>query len=105
MTIEDEVAVFIYFLSHPAGFDVGCSGMLGIRPTDENSPPRTWEVEWEHELDGYTVKSYRNFESLENAAQFFVEKRRYMVLGLDFEFEMSQESNENEQRITWNRCW
>lgn len=96
MSIDEEVERLISFLLHPAGFDVGCAGVLSIRPTDENSPPVTWEVEWEHELDDYKVNSYRNFKTLQSAAQFFVEKRRYMLEGLDFDVEMSQESNENE---------
>lgn len=96
ITIEDEVNLLMALLSHPAGFDMGCAGMLTIRPTDECSPPHSWEVEWEHELDGYKVNSYRSFESLQMAVQFFVEKRRYMLLGLDFEAEMMKEDIDNE---------
>ncbi len=73
------------FLSHPAGFDAGMGGTLQIRPIDEGSPPTHWAVDWE-ERDGDTVFEFeREFATLQEAAQFFVEKRRYMCNGLDFE--------------------
>ncbi len=85
MTIEEEVQHLVTFLSHPAGFDVGMGGTLQIRPIDEGSPPTSWAVDWE-ERDGDTVYEFeKEFPSLQEAAQFFVEKRRYMCNGLDFE--------------------
>lgn len=93
MTIEEEIARLISFLSHPAGFDVDMGGVLCIRPIDENSPPEHWEVDWTGLEDGMECEYHKAFYSLEEAAQFFVEKRRYMCCGLDFEkIEMSTEN-------------
>lgn len=85
MTIEQEIEHIIIFLSHPASFDIGMGGVLQLRPVDEGSPATNWAVNWE-ERDGDTVLDYEKcFPSLQEAAQFFVEKRRYMCLGMDFE--------------------
>lgn len=85
MTIEEEIERLIQFLSHPAGFNANMAGLLTIRPTDEGCPPTYWAVDWEDQQDGMTLEYEKEFSSLQEAAQFFVEKRRYMCLGLDFE--------------------
>jgi hypothetical protein len=90
MTIEEEVQALIIFLSHPAGFDVDLGGMLCIRPICESSPPDLWEVDWTEnhfaEVSAACPYEYaKEFSSLQAAAQFFVEKRRYLCYGLDFE--------------------
>lgn len=90
MTIEEEVKHLVDFLSHPAGFDVDVVGMLSIRPIDESSPPDLWEVNWTENVyaDVPAALPYeyaKEFSSLQEAAQFFVEKRRYLLYGLDFE--------------------
>lgn len=82
MTIEEEIQHLITFLSHPAGFDVDMGGQLQIRPIYETI--EHWEVDWEEDLDGLAVRNQRIFFTLEEAAIFFVEKRHYMCLGLDF---------------------
>lgn len=93
MTIEEEVARLIFFLSHPAGFEVCMFAMLWIRPIDENSPPEHWEVDWTDLVDGMECEYHKQFSSLSEAAQFFVEKRRYYCLGVDFEkIEMTKEN-------------
>lgn len=84
MTIEEEVKHLIDFLSHPAGFDVGMGGVLSIRPVDEGSPPTNWAVDWEEHDDQLVYEYEKCFPSLQEAAQFFVEKRRYLCEGLDF---------------------
>lgn len=84
MTIEKEIEKIVDFLNHPAGFDVGMGGVLCIRPIDENSPPHRWEVDWEEQLDGMRAEFYKEFDDLQSAAQFFVERRRLMCEGLDF---------------------
>ena len=88
MTIEEEVNQLIAFLSHKAGFNVDICGLLCIRPIDECSPPETWEVDWEDIEDGIVFSNYKAFNSLTEAAQFFVEKRHKMELGMDFEEEL-----------------
>lgn len=85
MTIEEEIAHLLAFLKHPAGFDVGMGGILSIRPIDENSPPEHWEVDWEETEDGMTCEYHKAFCTLEEAVTYYVEKRRYMCTGLDFE--------------------
>lgn len=85
MTIDEEVQHLVAFLSHPAGFDAGMGGILQIRPVDEFSPPQSWAVDWVED-DAELIYEYEKcFPSLQEAAQFFVEKRRYMCHGLDFE--------------------
>lgn len=96
MTIEEETQHLIVFLSHPAGFDVDCGGMLCIRPIDENSPPDHWEVDWIENYQAevspaFPYEFHRQFVSLAEAAQFFVEKRHYLCYGLDFTVSMMKE--------------
>lgn len=88
MSIDEEVKMLVTFLSHEAGFDVDMHGMLVIRPIQECISPQNWEVDWEEYIDDYKVESYKTFTSLQEAAQFFVEKRRYLCYGLDFEEEL-----------------
>ena len=91
MTIDEEVKRLVDFLSHPAGFNVNWGGLLCIRPIDECCPPVRWEVDWEETIDNQTVDSYKAFDSLQEAAQYFVEKRRYLLYGLDIEVELMKE--------------
>lgn len=85
MSIEEEVKRLVEFLSHPAGFNVGMGGVLQIRPIDEGCPPTNWAVDWEEDGDGVIYEYEKCFTSLQEAAQYFVEKRRYMCEGLDFQ--------------------
>lgn len=85
MSIEEEIEMLVTFLSHPAGFDVGMHGTLMIRPIDEYSPPVHWEVDWEEEDDNLVMEFAKEFSTLREAATFYVERRRYMCAGLDFE--------------------
>lgn len=96
MTIEEEIHQLITFLSHPAGFNVDIGGLLCIRPIDEYSPPIHWEVDWEEYADGMNCKFFKEFHSLETAAQYFVEKRRYLCYGIDFDvLIMKEDVDEN----------
>lgn len=85
MTIEEEAGHLFAFLSHPAGFDVNMGGVLCIRPISEDSPPTFWEVDWEDIKDGVVFSFAKEFASLAEAVNFFVEKRRYLCEGLDFQ--------------------
>lgn len=85
MSIDEEAAHLLAFLKHPAGFDVGMGGVLTIRPIDESCPPVHWEVDWEENEDGMRCEYHKAFDSLEEAVVYYVEKRRYMCTGLDFE--------------------
>lgn len=85
MSIEDEIKHIVTFLSHPASFDIGMGGTLTLRPIDEGSPAQNWEVEWREDDGSIVLDFHKDFNSLEEAAKFFVEKRRYMCNGMDFE--------------------
>lgn len=85
MTIDEEVQRLEDFLSHSCGFEVSCYAVLDIRPIDEGCPPSDWEVSWKETKDGMEIDSYKEFNNLHDACQYFVEKRRYLCLGADFE--------------------
>ncbi len=72
-------------MSHPAGFYVDWGGLLTIRPISEDSPPTDWAVDWEEIIDNVVFTNEKSFTSLVAAATFFVEKRHYLLFGLDFE--------------------
>ncbi len=93
MTIEEEIEHFKEFLSHPCGLEVSIFAALQIRPIDEGSPPTEWEVSWIEIQDGIETTSYKEFNSLHNAVECFVEKRRYLCLGADFEKIMMGENH------------
>lgn len=85
MTIEDEIQFLENFLSHSCGFEVSLYGTLEIRPIDEGCPPTEWEVIWFEVKDGMELECFKEFNNLHEACQCFVEKRRYLCLGADFE--------------------
>jgi hypothetical protein len=102
MTIEDEIKHLIAFLSHPAGFDVDMAGQLCIRPIYETTSH--WEVDWEVDEDDengirMTLQFHKVFDSLEDAATFFVEKRHYLCLGLDFNQIAAEHYNKTGQKL------
>ena len=82
MTIEEEIKHLITFLDHPAGYIVDVAGELCIFPIYEMR--EFWEVTWKIVEDGVSIDLNRQFVTLEEAANFFVEKRRYLCLGSDF---------------------
>lgn len=83
MNKQDEIQLVRLVLTHPAGFNLDLfGGMLNIRTTDQN----TIEVEWE-ELNGKKYKSF-SLTELDQACEYFVEKRYDMELGIDFEAEL-----------------
>ena len=84
MSIEDESAYLTKFLSESTGFGLNYSDQLSISPVGETAPYTWWIVGWENQLDGFGCYSTKSFNNLEEAAQFFVEKRRYLCLGGDF---------------------
>lgn len=92
MTIEDEIKNLIAFLSHPAGFNVDIAGQLCIRPIYETI--EHWEVDWEDQAEGSALEFHKIFFTLEEAATFFVEKRHYMCLGLDFNAKYFEKDSE-----------
>jgi hypothetical protein len=92
-TIEDEIEHLITFISHPAGFSVDMESMLVIRPVYHTV--HHWEVDWQiDEADEsgqlITMRFQKIFNDIKEAATFFVEKRHYMCLGIDFNEEAGE---------------
>jgi hypothetical protein len=85
MSIEEEILHLQTFLSHPCGFEVSLYGTLQIRPIDESCLTTEWEVSWKELQDGIEIDYYKEFHSLYEACQCFVEKRHYMCFGSDFQ--------------------
>lgn len=82
MTIEEEIEHIISFLSNPAGYTISMNGDLTLFPI--YGAIEHWEVSWNDEEDNMACDCHKIFLTLKEAAQFFVEKRRYMCLGVDF---------------------
>lgn len=80
-------------LNHPAGYDVGLFAMLSIRSHCDG-----YEVAWDKAADGsdpYNKEFYKDFSDLDEAVEFFVNKRYEMELGLDIEAELMKEQSKN----------
>ena len=95
MTIDEEVERLVAFLSHSCGFEVSVYAQLTIRPIDEGCPPTLWEVDWTGYEDNMQAEYHKQFPCLQEAAQYFVEKRRYLCLGADFEAEQMKEDSDD----------
>lgn len=85
---EEEIQLIIDLLSHPAGFDMSVAQCITIRPIDENCPPKRFEVMW-----FIDKPKYQEFDSLKEAAKFFVKKRYELRNGLDFETNFYKSKN------------
>lgn len=82
MNKEEEVDLIIKVLEHPACFAVDLFTLLYIRSHCDG-----YEVSWEE--DGVPISNikckHKNFSSLKEAAQFFIDKRYELEMGMDFE--------------------
>lgn len=85
-TSEMEVAAVEAIITHPAGYDLDLfGGMLVIRSTGgPMNDEETFEVEWGLSETNVGCKSFPR-DAAHEAATFFVNKRRALRLGLDFE--------------------
>jgi len=88
MSKEEEVDLIIKIINHPAGFDVAIFGLLTIRS----------------HCDGYEVAceadaTHKDFTNLVDAAQFFVDKRHELELGLDIEAKLMKDERDNSKRL------
>lgn len=92
--IENEIALIIALIKHPAGYDVDLfGGLMSVRPTDQ----LTFEVEWNIRCIGGNENldskiDYLSFTSAEEAARCFVEKRHEFKLGVDYESRIFEEA-------------
>lgn len=95
MTREDEIDLIKRVLEHPAGFDLGLFVTLKIRSHSDG-----YEVAWDKAADPkiledeYNKDYYKDFTNLQEAVEFFVDKRRELELGLDIEAELMKKENE-----------
>ena len=81
-TIEQEVTNLVAFLSQKIGHVVTIDHLVivSVCGTDD-----CWMVAWQEDTDGVPLDCQRDFVCLEGAAKFFVEKRRYLCIGSDYQ--------------------
>lgn len=82
ITIDEEVKHVIAFLSTHIGYSISMGGDVNIIPV--YGTIQHWEVTWKEQEDQIVYDYHKSFFTLDEAAQFFVEKRRYLCLGTDF---------------------
>ena len=80
--IAEEINLLKQVLQHRAGFDVDLFGMLNIRTTEHG----TVEVTEKRPLEENSVccRSWA-IDQLEDAVQYFVDRRMELKLGLEYE--------------------
>jgi hypothetical protein len=89
MTIDNEIQVLIHFLSHQVDYRITLEHLSIESVCGEDD---CWIVSWKEMDSGMELLCQKDFSCLFDAAQFFVEKRRYLCLGADFrELENSQD--------------
>ena len=92
MNREEEISLIKKILSHPAGFDLGLFVALKIRSHSDG-----YEVAWDKAADPksledeYNKDYYKDFTDLQQAVEFFVDKRYELELGLDIEAELMKD--------------
>lgn len=81
ITIDEEIQNLIHFLSHQIDFTVTIGHLsIGSVCGEEDC----WIVTWKEDDGGMVLECQKDFSCLFDAAQYFVEKRRYFCLGSDF---------------------
>lgn len=80
MNRDEEIDLLKKLISHPAGFDLGLFTLITIRSHCDG-----FEVAWYEE--------YKDFTDLQEAVEFFVDKRQELQLGLDIEAELMKEKH------------
>ncbi len=89
MNREEEIDLIKKLISHPAGFNLGLFASIAIRSHSDG-----FEVAWDGAADGtdeYNKDYYKDFVDLQEAVEFFVDKRQELQLGLDIEAELMKE--------------
>ena len=85
--LQAEIAIWRAVLEHPSGVGLEFAGcLISARRNEDGS----FEVAWEQPGDeGLLRNEYKAFEASdsEGAARFFVEKRRELEYGYEFEVE------------------
>jgi hypothetical protein len=84
MNLFDEINIVSQLISLPAGYDLGYGCLIGIKTY---SHPK-WVVEWEHWFHNEQRKlEFCEFDNAKDAAEFFVNKRHELKIGLEYERE------------------
>ena len=89
MTKEEEIALIKNIITHPAGFNLGLHMLLTIRSHSDG-----FEVAWGKAakcIDEYDKNYYKDFTDAQEAAEFFVNKRHELELGIDIEYKLMKE--------------
>ncbi len=81
-----EIDLIWAMITHPAGFDIGCAGIVSIRRYE--AP--IWVVEWEEynnpqDPNCKILNEVLEFDDSKRAAECFVELRRKCKIGLDLD--------------------
>jgi hypothetical protein len=80
MSVDEEIEWLTEMLSHSAEFDICIHRVIYIYRNSDH-----WEVLWQDNSEGMDCECQREFASLEEAVRCFVEKRRYLCVGNDFD--------------------
>lgn len=92
MNRDEEIELIKKVIGHPAGFNLGLFVALKIRSHSDG-----YEVAWGKAADPKTLEDeynkdyYRDFTNLQEAVEFFVDKRYELELGLDIEAKLMKE--------------
>ena len=78
--MEEEIKLIKSVLNHPSGMNIELMACLSIREHSDG-----YEVAWLEDGEGslHDDGEYKDFDSLDEAAEFFCNKRREMHLGID----------------------
>lgn len=92
MNREEEIDLIKKIINYPAGFDLSLFCLISIRSHSDG-----YEVAWtdDHHDDVSDFKSpSKDFLDLQEAVEFFVDKRYELQLGLDIEAKLMKKSND-----------
>ena len=80
MNRDEEIELIKKVIGHPAAFDIGLFTLLTIRSHCDG-----YEVAWDE------GEEWKDFTDLQEAVEFFVDKRYELELGLDIEAKLMKE--------------
>ena len=79
--IEEEISHLTAFLRQKIGHVVTIDHLVIVSVCGGDD---CWMVAWQEDDDGVPLDCQRDFSCLEEAASFFVERRRYLCIGSDY---------------------
>lgn len=81
-TIEQEVSNLVGFLCQKIGHVITIDHLVIVSVCGGDD---CWMVAWQEDCDGQSIDCQKDFSCLQEAATFFVEKRRYLCIGADYQ--------------------